>query len=117
MFVNKTKFLQVLKIYTQLSKSYKQFARGKLIYFWGGDDQYLGSVFVPWVPLRVGLSNFSAGWVGVVTLGGSSCFAGVMLVNLVARLAVSRSPSLGCWAAVVRGIFEAGSSFGVKTLS
>ena len=50
-------------------------------------------------------------------LGGSSCFAGVMLVNLVARLAVSRSPSLGCWAAVVRGIFEAGSSFGVKTLS
>ena len=54
---------------------------------------------------------------GVVTLGGSSCFAGVMLVNLVARLAVSRSPSLGCWAAVVRGIFEAGSSFGVKTLS
>ena len=50
-------------------------------------------------------------------LGGSSCFAGVMLVNLVACLAVSRSPSLGCWAAVVRGIFEAGSRFGVKTLS
>ena len=36
-FVNKTKFGQVLKIYTHLSKSYKNFVTGKFIYFWEQD--------------------------------------------------------------------------------
>ena len=34
LFVNKTKFVQVLRIYVNLSKSYKNFVTGKLIYFW-----------------------------------------------------------------------------------
>ena len=36
--VNKTKFIQVLRKYTHLSKSYKPFVTCKLIYFWNQDD-------------------------------------------------------------------------------
>ena len=39
MFVNKTS--------KHLSKSYKDYVTGKLIYFWKQDDLYLRNAFVP----------------------------------------------------------------------
>ena len=39
-FVNKHKFVQVLKIYTHLSKRYKPFVT-VIIYFWKQDDYTL----------------------------------------------------------------------------
>ena len=37
LFVNKTKFVQFSRVYAHISKSYKHFITGKLIYSWKQD--------------------------------------------------------------------------------
>ena len=83
MFVNKTTFGQVLRIYANLSKNYKHFVTGKLIYFWKQDGKYLRNVFVPWIPLSGKFKQFLIKQVSAIAPQNSSCFTSLILVNLV----------------------------------
>ena len=83
MFVSKTKFRQVLRIYTHLSKNYKHFVRGKLTNFWKKDVYYLRKVFVLQIQLRYKSKQFSVKQVCAFAPEKSSCFTSLILVNLV----------------------------------